>query len=822
MLRSYLLATYRNLIKHKSYSLINIFGLALGMAACFFIFHYVHFEKSYDSFNKNGDRLYRLITEWKGGTEASSAATLLAVAPTLKEEFPEVQEFSRLVNITLFFSNQELSYEPANQNMQPKTFHESRIFLADEGFFKMFSYPVIKGDRNTCLNEANAIVISESLAHKYFGNNNPIGKTLRFNEGQPLSVTAVFKDVPDNSHVKFDALISFNHMGPRYGYDEFEWPEFYSYVLLKPGTDAAGIEKKLIAFSERHLKKLLIEYNYTAVFRIQKVSDIHLSSNYEKEAEVNGSATEVSFLSIIGVFILIIAWINYINLCTAKAVDRSKEVGLRKVVGASSKQLLTQFLIESFIVNTLALIVAAGFVIAAWPFCERFLQKDINSDFFESGLGSYPTFWIAILLIFITGSLLVGVYPALILSSFKPVSLFKSNIKKSFSGMLLRKGLVTFQYVLSILLISATVIVSEQLRYSRQHDLGYNASGLLVLKTPARTWSKLPEIRRLQNRISEMPGVVKVAISSDIPGESIRYQNAARHTYDTRKTANWSTNLIEIDEHFFPTYNISFVGGRNFMSTDTMQLFSLNPINVIINERLAKDLSFEPASSAVNKQIICVLGVNDRLCNVVGVIKDYHQKSLKDKFEQMLFYYPNFSEKKYFSIKLSAGDLSSTIASIEKSYKDIFPGSPFDYFFLDDYFNKQYAPDVRLGKVFMLFTFLAIIVACLGLWGLSSFILRLRIREVGIRKVLGASVNSLLLLLTKDYIRLAAIAATITLPVTYYFSNRWLENFAFHFKPGLLVLIFPALILLLISVITVFFQTLRASLATPVKALKVE
>jgi putative ABC transport system permease protein len=822
MLRSYLLATYRNLIRQKTYSLINIFGLALGMAACFFIFHYVQFERSYDSFNKNSDRLYRVIAEWKGGVEASSAAAHIGVSQTMKEEFPEVEEFTRLVNITLFYSSQVLSYTPSNANEHVKTFHENSIFLADEGFFKMFSYPLLKGDRNTCLNNAEAIAISQTLAQKYFGNENPIGKTLRFNDLEPLTVTAVFKDVPANSHIKFDALLSINHMGPRYGYGEFEWPEFYNYVLLKAGVDETTVQKKLVAFSDRHLKRLLDEYNYSAVYRLQKVSDIHLSSHYEKEAETNGSATEVSFLSIIGVFILIIAWINYINLCTAKAIDRAKEVGLRKVAGASSKQLFVQFLIESFVVNTLALLVAAGLVLAAWPFCRRFLGKDINESFFQNGLGSYPVFWVATVVIFIAGAFLVGVYPAVILSSFKPANLFKTRMMKSYSGLVLRKGLVTFQYVLSILLIGATVIVYEQLRYSRQHELGYNPSSLLIVKTPARSWAKLPEIHRLQNSIREITGVENVAISSDIPGEPIRYQNAARHTYDTRQTANWATNLVEIDENFFPTYKVAFAGGRNFTATDTMELFSFDPINVIINERLAKDLNYIPAASAVDKQIICIMGVNDRLCNVIGVVKDYHQKSVKDKYEEMLFYYPNFSEKKYLSVKMRPEDVGNTIGSIEKIYKNIFPGNPFEYFFLDDYFNKQYAPDVRLSKVFMLFSMLAIIVACLGLWGLSSFTLKMRVREVGIRKVLGASVNSLLLLLTKDYIRLAAIAALITLPAIYYFSNRWLENFAFHFKPGLLVLVLPSLILLLISVTTVFFQTLQASLETPVKALKAE
>ena len=819
MLRSYLLATYRNLLKHKAYSLVNVFGLALGMAACFFIFQYVNFESNYDKFNENADRLYRVIMVTEGAIRSESAVTHNGVAPIMKKDYPEIEDYTRFVNYNLLFNVREVSYSPANGDI--KTFHVDRLFIADSSFFSVFSYPLVAGDKKSCLTDKTSIVLSESLTKKYFGNEPALGKTLKFNGRGLFTVTGVFKDVPDNSHIKFDMLMSMNAEPARFDNEGLDWPEFYNYVLLKPGTDVSAFERKLSSFADKHMKQIMETYKFRANFYLQKVTEIHLNSHYEKEAEVNGSKQEVNFLSIIGVFILVIAWINYINLCTAKSLERSKEVGLRKVVGASRKQVFMQFLVESAVINLLALLVAIAMIITAWPFITTFIGKDITAGFFATGLGAQPSFWMTFMGIFIAGTLIVGIYPALVLSSFKPVSLFKSVTRTSSAGLWLRRGLVTFQYALSILLIAATIIVYKQLLYSRNQQLGYDAKKLIVAKAPANTWQKASDFKYMKELVMESKFADKATSSSDVPGEQIRYQNVVRRTYND-KGAGITTNLIEVDHNFIAAYNIPIIAGRDFTKGDSVNLLDVQNPNIIVNEKLANDLGFVPASTAANQKVIYMFGAEDKVCNIIGVMKNYHQRSLKDKYEPIILYTPQKTMWKYVTFRVGERNAANSLAAIQKTYKEVFPASPFEYVFLDDYFNMQYAGDERLGKVFMLFAILAIIVACLGLWGLSSFTLKLRVKEVGIRKVLGASVRSLLFLLTRDYLKLTAIAALLTLPLMFMLSKRWLENFAFHFQPTLLLLLIPSILLLVINLVTIIFQTLKAALQNPTKSLKLE
>ena len=493
MLRNYIKIAFRNLLKNKVYSLLNIFGLALGIAACFFIFQYVHFEKNYDRFNKNINNLYRVTLKFTGSMDnvEQSATNHPAVGPAMKAEFPEVKDFVRFVNITLFINAPTVTYRSPNGTV--RSYNENGIFITDPSFFTIFSYPLISGDRNKCLSEANSIVIAESMAKKYFGNIDPIGKTLDLKGRLPLKVAGVFKDITDDSHLKFNMLISFKTLDPAWGYDEWTYPEFYNYVLLQPGADPKKVEAKFPALIEKHLGNKMREMNFGAKFFMQPVSDIHLKSNYQKEAETNGSEREIWFLSIIGLFILVIAWINYINLSTARSMERAKEVGLRKVVGAARLQLITQFLFESLLLNILALILACGIVLASMPFFHGFLGKDISAGFFTTGLGSEPSFWFTFIILFISGALLVGLYPSFIVSSFRPAAVLKGMIERSAMGISLRRVLVSFQFILSIILIAGTLIVSRQLGFMRNGDLGYNKDQILILKTPGIGDSTLPQ-----------------------------------------------------------------------------------------------------------------------------------------------------------------------------------------------------------------------------------------------------------------------------------------------------------------------------------------
>ena len=821
MFRNYFKIAFRNLLKNKTYSSLNICGLALGMAACFFIFQYVHFERSYDRFNKNLDNLYRVTLKFTGSFDnvALSATNHPAVAPAMKAEFPEVRDFTRFVNISQIANQATVSRnEPG---MPQKTYNEQNFFIADQSFFNIFSYPLVKGNRETCLAEANSLVISESAAEKFFGKEDPIGKTLYYNGRAPLKVTGVFKDVMDNSHIHFNMLMSFSTLGDKWGYSEWTYPEFYNYVLLESGADPKKIEARFPDFIQKHMGAKMKELNYGAKFFLQPVSDIHLRSNIAKEVESNGSEREVTFLSIIGVFILLIAWINYINLSTAKSMERAKEVGLRKVVGAAKLQLITQFLFESLLVNIIALIVATSAVALAMPFFRDFLEKDIAAGFFTSGLGSEPGFWITFIMLFIAGALLVGLYPSFVLSSFRPTSVLKGLFVKPSMGISLRRVLVSFQFILSIILIAGTLIVSRQLVFMRNSDLGYNKDQVLVFKTPGIGDSTIgAKLSFFKTEAAKLPAVNNVAISSDIPGEIIRYRNSVRKESDNVKS-NFTSSLIEVDNKFVPAYGIKLLAGRNFNEGEYLS-YDKQTGRVLVNEVLMNALGFKTPEEAVNKRIVFELGEFKMHCEIIGVIKNFHQLSFKEPYEPILCYQPEYGAWKYFSVNMHATDVTNNLASLERLYTTTFPGNPFDYAFLDDHFNAQYKGDVRLGKIFGLFCMLAVVVACLGLLGLISYIIRLRTKEIGIRKVLGASVSSIMILFSKDFVRLVVIASLIAVPVVYFAADKWLANYAFHINLDWIIFFIPVLMLLAIALLTISVQTLRAALSNPVSSLRSE
>lgn len=823
MLRNYFKIAWRNLIKNKIYSLVNIFGLALGMAACFFVFQYVHFESGYDRFNTHATNIYRVPISYSGSLSnvPTTAANHPAVGPAMKKDFPEVVDYVRMVNVSLFMNASAMSYTP-QPGAESKTFNEPNIFLADSSFFKVFSYPLLKGDRNHCLTEPRAIVISATTARKYFGNNNPINQTLTLNGDLPLKVTGVFADVPENSHIKFDMLISFETAGHEWGNDNWRWPEFYNYVLLAPGTDVKKLEAKFPAFIDKYLGAVMKELNFRSYFHLQPITDIHLKSNYLKEAEVNGSEKEIYFLSIIGVFILLIAWVNYVNLSTAKSMERAKEVGIRKVSGAFKKQLILQFLLESCIINLLALMLACLLIAGTMPLFNQFIGKNIGAGFFTQGLGSEPSFWFIASGIFFTGAILVGAYPAFILSSFKPVKVLKGLIIKSNSGMSLRRVLVSFQFILSIMLIAATLIVFHQLNFMRNGNLGYKKNQVLVIKSPAIFDSTIvSRYDYFKSEILKMPFVSNATSTSDIPGDMIRYRNTVRRS-DQDIQSNFTTYLLETDHNFINTYNIEMLAGKNFLPSDSSRISPDNDVKVMINEQVVKALGYKSAEEAINREIIFRLGPNDIRGRITGVVRNYHQRSLKEQYDPILYYFPSYAGWKYVSVNMQTANLNNNLAAIEASYKKAFPGNPFEHFFQDDFFNRQYQADQRLGNVFGLFAVLAIIVACLGLLGLSSFVIKIRTKEIGIRKVLGASVSGILILISKDFVKLICFAAVIAIPLVYWAASEWLNNYAFHISLTWFMFIIPPLALLLIALFTICLQSLKTALTNPVKSLRTE
>ncbi|MCU7549004.1 ABC transporter permease [Chitinophagaceae bacterium LB-8] len=822
MFRNYLTIAVRNLLKNKVFSAVNILGLAIGMAACFFVFLYVNFESSYDRFHKNAANLYRVTISYSGSFSnlPPMASNHPAVGPAMKNNFPEVIDFTRAVNTSLF-GGVVVSY--TNNKANPVTFNEDKILIVDDSFLRLFSFPLITGNHKTALSDGNTVVISQNTAAKYFGNENPIGKTLFINQQLPLKVTGIIKEVPENSHIKFNMLVSFKTLGENFGYDNWTWPEYYNYVLLKPGVDIRKLETKLPAFVNKYLGPTMAQLNFGCQLHLQKVTDIHLKSHLMKEAESNGSEKDIYFLSIIGVLILLVGWINYVNLSTAKSMERVKEVGLRKVIGASQAQLITQFISESFILNLMAIFIAALIVLCCFPFFSNFIGKNISQEFISSGLLQQPKFWAIVVALFITGAFLVGAYPAFVLVRYKPALVLKGKFSQSVKGIFLRKALVTLQFILSVLLIAGTIVVYKQLSFMRSQQLGYNKDQIVVVKAPVSSDSSFgSRIVALKNELLKNPSVTGVSGSSEIPGKLIIGRNSIRKA-SVDKTHNFITFIQETDENFLDTYEMNLIAGRKFLPTDTASFFAPTQYpKIMVNEEVVRALGFESNEAAIHQPVIFSYGNGENKGEIVGVVKNYHQRSLKEVYDPIIYLRPSGNNWNYISIRVETKNLSQNIASIEAVYKGIFTANVFEYFFLDDFFNMQYQGDQRFGKVFSLFTILAIFVACLGLLGLSSFVSRLRIKEIGIRKVLGASVYSILVLLSKDFVKLVLIASVIAIPIFYFVSNIWLQNYAFHIKLNWVMFVLPPLLLLFIALITSSIQSVSAALANPVASIHTE
>jgi putative ABC transport system permease protein len=820
MIRNYLIVAWRNLIRNRVFSTINIAGLAIGLSICGLIYQYIQFERSYDQFNVNAGRLYRvpLGNVDTDHSQHTSATNHPAVGPALKADFPEVEAFSRLARTNFFVSSVTLSAQDKKGNAV--AFNEEKMFLADAPFLTMFSYPLLQGNPATALKEPNSIVISEAISKKFFGGEPALGKQMSLNRQVNLTVTGVLKDVPQNSHLSFNVLVSFSSLSENWGYDQWRWPEFYNYILLKPGASAAALERKLPAFIDKYLGDVKREYKWDIHMFLQPVSSIHLTSNLALEQDTNGSERVVYFLGLLGIFILVVAWINYINLSTAKSLERSKEVGLRKVVGASKRQLMIQFFFDAFLVNFMAMVLSAGVLVVAMPFFERMVEKDISHVLYINGLWANPGILILALVILLIGTLLVGAYPALLLSSFNPAQVLKGKFYKSTSGQWLRKGLVSFQYMLSIFLIAGTIAMYRQLSFMQKQDLGYAKDQVLVLKTPAVFDSTImTHVSWFKDEVVQLASVKNATVSNGVPGKVLLSRNGVRRIGQALD-ANFNCYQKSIDENFLSTFGITLLAGHDLTKKDLFVYDKEAPI--LINEIMSQKLGFAKPEDALHEKVSFGMGPREQHGEIVGVIKNYHQVSLHENYEPMMFINPDFFSWNYISIHLGTGDMTASIEAVKKIYDEAFPNNAFEYFFLDEYFNRQYNADVRLGSVFGIFTVLAIIIACMGLLGLSIFAVVHRTKEVGIRKVLGASVTTILTLFSRDFIKLLLVAYFIAMPLVYFAVNRWLSSFAFHISPGWDVYVAPLIILLIISISTVGFICFRAATANPTSSLRQE
>ena len=810
-----MLIARRNLVKNKVFSLVNIFGLAIGMAACWFIFEYVRFERSYDKWHANAGRIYRVPLAYAHYFSANDAeaSNYAGIGPAMKAEFPAVVDFARLVAAD---GTNMLSY--TDQRGNTRQFNESGIFFTDPSFLRMFSFPFLKGDPKTALSGGQSVVLSASLARKYFGDEDPMGKTVHLNL-QLLTVKGVFADVAETSHLHFQMLVGFP---PKFAYNNFETPGWYTYVLLSPGADPAKVVAGLPALVEKYLGKKMRSFNLSASIFLQPLNDIHLGTPYAGEIEAQGSAKLLYFLTILGVFILVIAWINYVNLSTAKSMERAREVGVRKVAGATRWQLAGQFMLESILINGLALGCTVVFVLLAGHSFDVFVGKGVHKAFLASGLLQQWSFWAVLAGIFIVASLQVGAYPSFVISAFRPVLVLKGRFQRSAKGIFLRQALVTFQFFLSILLIAGTFIVYRQLQFMRNQDPGYQRDQLLIVKAPAVIDSTYgARIAAFRSELTRNPAILGMAPTSEIPGQPISADNAIRRG-DQAPKDNGYADFLAIDQDFVSTYGVTLAAGDNLPQSEKGDWTQTRQTRVMINETLLRQLGYANAAAAVHQTIYFHSWLGDIKAEVVGVIKDYQQQSLQTAHNPIMFYMAGHLPPAFFTLHIDVRNLPHTLAYVQGVYSKLFPGNAYDAFFLNDHFEKQYGADEKLGSLFSLFAGLAIFVACMGLLGLSSYIIRLRVREIGIRKVLGAPMYSLLALLSRDFVRLVGLAALIALPVVWFGADRWLRNYAAHIRVGWMILVLPPLLLLAAALLTVGFQSIRAALANPVDSLKTE
>jgi len=819
LFRNYFINTYRNLIKDKFSSLINIGGLAIGMAACFLIVQYVHFERSYDQFHKSKDSIFRVIVE--GSRDGYVASNHPAAGPALKTEFPEIEDYARAIHQSIILGAFS-TWSYTDGHGQLKVFNEESMYDVDPSFVTIFSFPFVQGDPRTALSDLKSVVISESIARKFFGSENPMGKTLVVDGFQSFNVTGVFKDIPENSHIKFNILISYYMQSDWFDNNNWRWPEFYTYIKLKPKTHLPDLERKLGGFAYKHLGDQMKEDNTQYNFRLQPLTDIHLKSPaMKKEREAHGNESMVYFLLIIASLILVIAWINYINMITAKSVVRAQEVGLRKIVGASSRQLFTQFLLESVLVNLLSVSLSFFLVILTLPYFAQLTGKNMGNRIQDLLLIQEPSFWLALCCVFLLGSIVVGIYPAFVLTSFKVVNAIKGKFYSSSSGITFRKILVGFQFTISLALIAGTLIVFNQVSFMRNQDPGYVKDQLLVIKAPLVVDSTFEQdVISFKTELLRNPAVTHVTSTSEIPGIQIPHGNSLRN-FNEGKEDNFNCSQMEIDRHFLDTYGIKLEEGRNYREGEKFSRGAkVNP--VLLNHRAIEKLGFKSASEALHQIVFFGWGEPDHQGEIVGVVANHHQRSMHENYDPIIFLYNNEGIGQYITVRLNLENASETIAFIEDKYDLSFRGNPFDYFFLDDYFDRQYAADQRFGKVFGLFSSLALVVASLGLLGLITFMISQRAKEIAIRRILGATLSGMIHLFSKDFLKLVLLANFIAMPVVYIMASNWLDSFAFHVPVGWMVILVPTIILLLISLATVSAQTLRTGSINPIKSLRSE
>lgn len=816
---------WRLLVRQKLFSLVNIMGLAIGMAACLLIVQYINSELSYDNFHKKGADIYRIKHQHysQGNLIENLPRTYSAVGPALKNEFPQVEEMCRVAKM-------EGMVTARQPNGEIIAFNENSLYQVDATFLKMFSFPMQDGSVSA-LNDPNTIVITERTAKKYFPNQKAIGKTINLQEqasGTNITalVTGVCKDVPSNSHLQFDFLLSSDaKMG------DWLFPDSYTYILLNPQTNIKTFESKLPDFIKKYTSQSNQNTNSSVTqgktdltnisLTLQALRDIHLYSNLSDEISTGGNGKLVWWLGLIAVLILVIAYINYVNLSTAKVIERAKEVGIRKVLGSQRLQLIKQFLFESLLLNIISLVAAVCIVLFAMPWFSKLCGVQISFTFWKN---IYFVFGLTGILL--TGILLSAIYPALILSNYKPIQVLKGKFTHSTQSVSLRKALVVFQFAATIAFMIGTFIVYSQVNYMKNENKGMDMKQTLVIAAPqnvratdADNINYLGKDSVFRTEIMRNPRVQGITLSSSIPGEIIGYIMSYTSHAQTAGEKSLRLSTCEIGNKFIDQFKIKIIAGSNFPEDSWYRRNQ----PMMLNEAAVTSLGFTSPKDALGKLVETKNGRGKVFQNeVVGIIQNYHQTSLKDDYTPIVFRLSDPNSATHYELKLNSNNIPQTIAQIEKTYKTVFSESSFEYFFLDEYFDQQYKTEQHFGQVFTLFSGFAIIVACLGLFGLTLITITQRIKEIGIRKVLGASITNILLLISKDFIILIAIANCIAIPLAYWESNQWLQSYKFRIHFNVWYFLIPMLIVIAIAALTISYQAIKAAIMNPVKSLRAE
>lgn len=803
MFYNYLKVTYRNFINQKVYSTINISGLAIGLTCFILIFLYIQDELSYDQFHDKSERTYRLVEHFESeGVGEHSASQPFPTGPALAADFD-----AQIVAMTRMFNFQSPSLALANREKE-RAFNESRIFFVDSTFFDVFEFELLVGDRETVIDEPNSILLTESMVAKYFGEENPLGKVLEFQGNQNLKVTGILADTPLNSHFQFDFLGSFSSLKQSFGGGypgTWYWNPCWTYVVLEEGVRPESLESRLPDFVEKYFPRFIVD---DVTLALQPLEEIHLNSRLDYEIQANGSYENLKIFGMVAVFVLLIAAINFINLSTARANKRAKEVGVRKALGSDKRQLVSQFVVESLLLTGVAVLLALVIILMVLPAFNALTEKNISF-----ALLMQPEMLFGLLVISLTVGLLSGFYPAFVLSSFKTIDVLKSHSVKV-SGFNFRRVLVVFQFAISIVLIIGTIVAIRQLNLLQNEEVGFDQESVVMVPVIRSPMGKHYE--NFKNTVLKSPRVLSVTGVEEIVGSKHQVNNYRFEGMEQSKPFPH----FNVRHDFTRTMGIDLVAGRGY----SYEFQTDDSLAIVVNETFVKNMHWKSPEEAVNKRFYYRGELKGK---VVGVVKDYNFVSKHHPIAPLVITlntHPGAFNLfiKYVAIKVKSDQTKIAIADIENAWKQVMPARPFDYFYLDQRLGESYKAEKKLSTITIVFSGLAIFVACLGLFGLSTYAMEQRQKEIGIRKVLGISTPQIVFLLSKEFIVLIGLAFIFAIPTAYALIDEWLSSFAFRVSMEWWPFVVAGLVTFMIAMMTMAFHSLKAALINPAETLKYE